>query len=335
MRFSKSFEPLEISLSSPVVKGQRPLFSSFSNDLAQSYSFCDPFVDPDMEPRPLGPRIGSGNRCNHASPCVEPLHVLSLASLMILDQSNVDIKPASSAKQQEDPIQMLHTVLDPTVELPTTVSCSSTKLLLDSQHGEDPMQWRNGRKKKVETSNDQSVGRFRPYQDDLWGIQFKKLIEFKLENGHSSVPHNYREDRGLARWVKRQRYQYKQLKHNNPASTMTACRIKELEAIGFVWDSRAAAWLDKLNDLKAFKERTGHCNVPCHYPEDEQLSTWVKCQRRLYKSYIFREAHEGLLSSDSKCWKALALYLILDPRVHRKNPPTHRVSYKIPYFNAI
>ena len=74
---------------------------------------------------------------------------------------------------------------------------------------------------------------------------------------HSQVPHTYAENPPLARWVKRQRYQYK-LKIENKQSTMTDERIIMLENIGFIWDSHAAAWEEKLNELKEYTQLRGN-----------------------------------------------------------------------------
>lgn len=84
--------------------------------------------------------------------------------------------------------------------------------------------------------------------------------------------------------MKRQRYQYKLLQQKKQ-STLTAARAKILEDVGFVWDSHSALWVERLNELKEFRKIHGHCNVPSSYPENNQLSTWVKCQRRQYKLF--------------------------------------------------
>jgi hypothetical protein len=74
---------------------------------------------------------------------------------------------------------------------------------------------------------------------------------------------------------------------------MTEERVKILEEAGFVWDSQAAIWEERLEELKAFRKTQQHCNVPIGYSENVLLGTWVKCQRRQYmllkegkKSYI-------------------------------------------------
>mmetsp|Transcript_5884 Transcript_5884/g.13954 ORF Transcript_5884/g.13954 Transcript_5884/m.13954 type:complete len:231 (-) Transcript_5884:20-712(-) len=93
----------------------------------------------------------------------------------------------------------------------------------------------------------ESIARFRPCQDKKWNGSFQRLIKFKNEFGHCCVPHSYAEDPALARWVKRQRHQYKKFKDNDPSSTLTTSRLEQLESVGFVWQSHAAAWLEKLN----------------------------------------------------------------------------------------
>jgi hypothetical protein len=124
--------------------------------------------------------------------------------------------------------------------------------------------------------------RFRPYQAGQWAEKFEELCEYRHSMGHCLVPHTYGENLPLARWVKRQRYQYK-LMVENKQSTMTDERVTALEDIGFVWDSQGAAWAERLNELAEFRKIYLHCNVPSNYSENSQLATWVKCQRRQYK----------------------------------------------------
>jgi len=129
-----------------------------------------------------------------------------------------------------------------------------------------------------------SSNKFRPYQAERWQERFDELIIFRKEQGHCFVPHTYHFNAALARWVKRQRYQYKLLKDGKQAS-ISPDRIKSLEEIGFAWDSHEAAWQERLTELIAFKAKNGNRLVPPNYPAQPQLATWVKCQRRQYKLY--------------------------------------------------
>ena len=124
--------------------------------------------------------------------------------------------------------------------------------------------------------------RFRPYQAGQWSEKFAELCEYRERMGHCLVPHTFSENLPLARWVKRQRYQYK-LMRDGKSSTMTEERVKALEDIGFIWDSQGAAWGERLAELQQYRREFGHSNVPSNFSQNPQLATWVKCQRRQYK----------------------------------------------------
>jgi len=149
----------------------------------------------------------------------------------------------------------------------------------------------NNKKRQREVSDDEgddelnNDGRFRPYQAGQWAERFNDLCTYREEKGNCLVPHTYKKNLALARWVKRQRYQYK-LMMQGKSSTMTEERVKALEEIGFVWDSQGAAWGERLDELRDFRTIYMHCNVPSNYSENPQLATWVKCQRRQYKLHM-------------------------------------------------
>lgn len=140
------------------------------------------------------------------------------------------------------------------------------------------------RKRRKTSKNSSSPNKFRPYQAEKWQERFDELIEFRKTNGNCLVPHTFPANPPLARWVKRQRYQYKLLMEGKQSS-MTTDRIRVLEEIGFIWDSHEAAWEDRLRELLEYKKSNGNCLVPSNYPSNPQLATWVKCQRRQYKLY--------------------------------------------------
>lgn len=66
---------------------------------------------------------------------------------------------------------------------------------------------------------------------------------------------------------------------------MTDEREKELEEMGFIWDSHRAAWEERFESLKAFLAEHKYTNVPSNYEVDKPLAFWVKCQRRQMKLY--------------------------------------------------
>ena len=126
--------------------------------------------------------------------------------------------------------------------------------------------------------------RFKRFHEEKWSHRYKELLAFHREFGHSAVPHTFPRNPQLARWVKRQRRQYK-LRRDGRPSTMTVERLQLLDSVGFVWDSHDVNWREKLMALDNFRHEHGHCNVPSNYT-DKKLATWVKCQRRQYKLHV-------------------------------------------------
>lgn len=146
-----------------------------------------------------------------------------------------------------------------------------------------PMAPARGSDGVVDDEDEMNQNRFKPFHEEKWTLRYKELLVFHKEHAHSAVPHTYPKNPQLARWVKRQRRQYK-LRKDNRASTMTSERLDLLNSVGFVWDSHDVNWREKLDGLEAFRIGHRHCNVPSNFT-DKKLATWVKCQRRQYKLY--------------------------------------------------
>lgn len=68
-------------------------------------------------------------------------------------------------------------------------------------------------------------------------------------------------------------------------SSMTAERVRKLEAIGFKWAKRKGqvTWDEKFEKLKAYKKENGDCMVPTKYEKDMALGRWVSTQREQYR----------------------------------------------------
>ena len=131
--------------------------------------------------------------------------------------------------------------------------------------------------------DDSGTNRFKPFHEEKWTLRYKELLSFHQLHGHAAVPHTYPANPQLARWVKRQRRQFK-LRKDKRQSTMTTERLDLLTNVGFVWDSHDVNWREKLDGLEAYRREYGNCNVPSNF-RDKKLATWVKCQRRQYKLY--------------------------------------------------
>lgn len=135
------------------------------------------------------------------------------------------------------------------------------------------------RQRSIDYEKDAS---FLHYHDDKWNFHFNELVVYKDKFGHCNVPYGFEENKALSRWVKRQRYQYKQ-KMEGKASAMPDGRIRKLDRVGFVWGAQELLWQTRCHELKDYKLKNGHCNVPYINDPNPKLAIWVKCQRRQYK----------------------------------------------------
>jgi hypothetical protein len=117
-------------------------------------------------------------------------------------------------------------------------------------------------------------------KDAKWLTMLQKLKDYKSEHGDCIVPRGY-VDSKLASWVAEQRKQYKLL-NDGKASSITPERISCLRELDFAWNAQEAAWAKHMSDLRAFRSRNGHCQVPLNHPEFPKLGLWVKEQRRHY-----------------------------------------------------
>ncbi|KAL7470961.1 hypothetical protein ACHAXS_011249, partial [Conticribra weissflogii] len=87
---------------------------------------------------------------------------------------------------------------------------------------------------------------------------------YKELNGHCKVPHSYKNNPKLSRWVIKHRSSYKK-------GCMKPDHTQLLNSHGFVWDFKETQWRNRLK-LKEFKALYGHCNVPQSYEENSELS---------------------------------------------------------------
>lgn len=141
--------------------------------------------------------------------------------------------------------------------------------------------------KNSKTADDEETIRdgpkFRIYQAKNWSLRFKEVKDFVDKFGHCIIPHDFPPNQNLARWAKRQRYQYKLFMNKSGKSSMTTQRIEALEKLDFCWDVHKALWSCRYEELKNYVAEYGNANVPTGFKKNKQLATWVKCQRRQYK----------------------------------------------------
>ena len=132
-------------------------------------------------------------------------------------------------------------------------------------------------------------------QETAWEKHVLCLMKFKEQYGHCNVPVDNTEYPKLGFWVKEQRRHYGLMKKGKP-SHMTLQRSKQLERLGFCWDTHQATWKKRLNEMAEFKAKHGHCAVPVNYPENPQLGTWALHQRRQFR--LFKEGKEARITPE-------------------------------------
>merc|ERR1719491_2418857 len=107
--------------------------------------------------------------------------------------------------------------------------------------------------------------------DARWEIMFEELRKFKEREGHCNVPYLFSDNLELGKWVSKERGQRLKISKE---------RASELESIGFTWVTNPdAVWEIMFEELKIFKDREGHCNVPQRYSDNPKLGIWVSNQR--------------------------------------------------------
>jgi hypothetical protein len=118
----------------------------------------------------------------------------------------------------------------------------------------------------------------------IWSARFQQLREYKVQSGHCLVPYQYSANPKLGKWVSTQRSSYRLSQEGKP-SPMTEERIRELESIGFDWETTKTDRSARFQQLREYKIQFGHCLVPKQYAANRKLGAWVSTQRAQYKLY--------------------------------------------------
>ena len=125
-------------------------------------------------------------------------------------------------------------------------------------------------------------------------------MKFTEKHGHSRVPRNPKEEMlsgdsnnlRLSRWVSQCRAEYR--KAPDDRLHLDDIKIFILNKLGFDWDPSETKFQARREQLKAFKEKHGHCRVPYnkYSQEDDGLSAWVKRQVRMTHDRVFSKKQD-------------------------------------------
>ena len=120
--------------------------------------------------------------------------------------------------------------------------------------------------------------------DFVWNEKYQQLMEFQKQHGHTTVL--VQDNESLANWIKKQRINYRKYKAGEPTA-MTHKRIRLLEQIdGFSWNPREQIWMERVAELKAYKDQHGDCLVPLEYPPNPALAAFVTRTRMDYREFL-------------------------------------------------
>ena len=103
-----------------------------------------------------------------------------------------------------------------------------------------------------------------------------QLKAFRHDFGHCNVPNAWPRNRELAAWLHGVRC-------NNRSGRLDADRVRQLNALGIVWEPKQTRWEKMFAALEEYRQLHGDCNVPFGWPEDPALAKWVKGMRAAQK----------------------------------------------------
>lgn len=134
----------------------------------------------------------------------------------------------------------------------------------------------------------------------VWDQRYAELVEFKERFGHCIVPQHWEENPKLGLWVMNQRVARKKGK-------LPPEKVDLLDKLGFVWIAKVtrnqhAKWYERFAELKKFKAKYGHPNVPSNSIEYSTLARWQNNQRTLRKQCKLPKWKEELLSNLGLEW---------------------------------
>lgn len=138
---------------------------------------------------------------------------------------------------------------------------------------------------EIQQSRERPKGKAGPafLDQNEWDRCFAALVKYKDENGSCDPPQRVEEDR-LGSFAHYMRHYHKQGK-------LSEERIKKLTDIGFSFNIIDTRWSDNYDELVAFNEENGGCDVPLGH----KLYAWCMYQRQAFKNGKLAEDRVDLL----------------------------------------
>jgi hypothetical protein len=86
---------------------------------------------------------------------------------------------------------------------------------------------------------------------------------------------------------------------------LSADRVRRLDELGFLWNPQDTTWIERFDELVAYKKRFDDCAVPVKWTENPDLGKWVQGQRRLRKNSGVSDGRFKLLNDLGFIWNPL------------------------------
>jgi hypothetical protein len=125
-----------------------------------------------------------------------------------------------------------------------------------------------------------------------WNEQLDRIIEFREQYGHCDVPYNFTKWR-LGSWLSLQ-------KTDARKGRLDTRRIHKLLSVGVTWGkNRDQRWEEHFLQLKAFKEKHGHCCVP----PSESIKGWINNQQLFQQKGTLLPSRKSRLDAIGLAWR--------------------------------
>lgn len=119
------------------------------------------------------------------------------------------------------------------------------------------------------------------------GFPWRKREESWMERYNAFRVHQQEDGNACKKlydWIKNQSRQLKLYQEDPSTSTLSKDQAKLLSQLSLDdLNSRANSWSTRFDQLMEFKKQHGHCVIPCKYPLNQKLASWVGTQRRQYQ----------------------------------------------------
>ena len=109
------------------------------------------------------------------------------------------------------------------------------------------------------------------FYDKKWEKKYKMLEKYVRDFGHPFVPHEWKPNPSLARWVSDQRMNFSNHK-------LSEEKIARLNALHFEWKPLEAQWMERFYELKNFYQKHNHTKIPVG-GKFHSLAKWVSYMR--------------------------------------------------------